>query len=94
MPSEFHPDRHARRDDRFQPSLYLGYCLHRIYGYRDCPFSNAALSFFLSGSGGLVVLDDISVEPTGVGVPDGGTTASLLGCALVGLAAVRRRLGC
>jgi hypothetical protein len=29
----------------------------------------------------------------GVGVPDGGSTVSLLGCALVGLAAVRRILG-
>ena len=37
-------------------------------------------------------LDDISVEPVGVGVPDGGTTVSLLGCALLGLAAVRRKL--
>jgi len=27
-------------------------------------------------------------------VPDGGTTVSLLGCALLGLAALRRRLGC
>jgi hypothetical protein len=30
----------------------------------------------------------------GAGVPDGGTTVSLLGCALVGLAGLRRRLGC
>ena len=28
------------------------------------------------------------------GVPDGGSTVSLLGCALLGLAAVRRKLGC
>jgi len=39
-------------------------------------------------------LDDISVEPAGVGVPDGGTTVSLLGCGLLGLAALRRKLGC
>jgi hypothetical protein len=39
-------------------------------------------------------LDDISVNPTGVGVPDGGSTVSLLGCALLGLAAVRRKLSC
>jgi len=38
--------------------------------------------------------DDISVGPAGVGVPDGGTTASLLGCALVGLAGLRRKLDC
>jgi hypothetical protein len=30
----------------------------------------------------------------GVGVPDGGSTVSLLSFALVGLAALRRRLGC
>ena len=30
----------------------------------------------------------------GVGVPDGGSTVSLLGCALLGLAALRRKLGC
>jgi hypothetical protein len=30
----------------------------------------------------------------GAGVPDGGTTVSLLGCALLGLAALRRKLGC
>ena len=29
----------------------------------------------------------------GAGVPDGGTTVSLLGCALLGLAGLRRRLG-
>ena len=29
-----------------------------------------------------------------IGVPDGGSTVSLLGCALLGLAAVRRKLGC
>jgi VPDSG-CTERM motif len=28
------------------------------------------------------------------GVPDGGTTVSLLGCALLGLAALRRKLSC
>jgi hypothetical protein len=30
----------------------------------------------------------------GVGVPDGGTTVSLLGCALLGLAALRCKLSC
>ena len=30
----------------------------------------------------------------GAGVPDGGSTISLLGCALLGLAALRRKLGC
>ena len=42
---------------------------------------------------GLWHLDDVSVTPTG-SVPDGGTTVSLLGCALLGLAALRRKLSC
>jgi len=33
------------------------------------------------------LLDDVSVNPAGVGVPDGGSTVSLLGCALLGLTA-------
>ena len=41
---------------------------------------------------GFFFLDDISVTQTGV--PDGGTTVSLLGCALLGLAALRRILSC
>jgi hypothetical protein len=51
------------------------------------------LQFSFSGFG-ILFLDDISVEPAGVGVPDGGTTVSLLGCALLGLAALRRNLRC
>jgi hypothetical protein len=30
----------------------------------------------------------------GAGVPDGGSTVSLLGCALLGVAALRRKFGC
>jgi VPDSG-CTERM motif len=38
---------------------------------------------------------DLEIGSLGVpGVPDGGSTVSLLGCALLGLAALRRRLGC
>jgi hypothetical protein len=36
------------------------------------------------------ILDDVTLSR----VPDGGTTISLLGCALLGLAALRRKLGC
>ena len=39
-------------------------------------------------------LDDISVNPVGVGVPDGGSTFPLLGFASLGLAALRRKLRC
>jgi hypothetical protein len=41
---------------------------------------------------GFFFLDDISVNPTGVGVPDGGTTAMLLGAALCALGMARRVL--
>jgi hypothetical protein len=38
---------------------------------------------------------DLEIGSLGVpGVPDGGSTVSLLGCALLGLAALRRRLSC
>lgn len=37
---------------------------------------------------------EVSVNPTGVGVLDGGSTVSLLGFGLLGLAALRRKLGC
>ena len=36
----------------------------------------------------------VQAGPTIESVPDGGTTVSLLGCALLGLAALRRKLGC
>lgn len=66
-------------------------------GYTQFTFTFTALSA-LSGiqfsAAGFFFLDDINVSPTGVGVPDGGTTASLLGCALLGLAALRRKLSC
>jgi VPDSG-CTERM motif len=39
-------------------------------------------------------LDDISVNPAGVGVPDAGSTLPLLGFASLGLVALRRKLGC
>jgi len=32
--------------------------------------------------------------PTAVSVPDSGSTVCLLGCALLGVAALRRKLGC
>lgn len=66
-------------------------------GYTEFTFNftatnaSSGITFLTNG---IFLLDDISVEPTGVGVPDGGTTASLLGCALVGLVGLRRRLGC
>jgi VPDSG-CTERM motif/Protein of unknown function (DUF642) len=66
-------------------------------GYAEYTFNatasgaSTALNFTNTGVG-FLLLDDISVTPTTV--PDGGTTVSLLGCALVGLAGLRRKLGC
>jgi len=68
-------------------------------GYTEYTFTETAsasstdLEFFVSGVNGAFVLDDVSVNAVGT-VPDGGTTVSLLGCALLGLAGLRRRLGC
>jgi len=68
-------------------------------GYSEFTFNVTAssastdLSFVVSDSSGLF-LDDISVNPAGVGVPDSGSTVSLLACALLGLAGLRRKLGC
>jgi len=66
-------------------------------GYTEFTFNFTATgisSQLLFHAAGTLFFDDISVEPTGVGVPDGGTTVSLLGCALFGLAGLRRKLGC
>jgi hypothetical protein len=71
-----------------------------VFGYTEYTFTETAstastsLSFVSPGGGSIFFLDDVSVEPAGVGVPDGGSTVSLLGSALLGLAALRRKLGC
>jgi len=70
-------------------------------GYAEYTFNvtavspSTSLAFFSSGMQSFfnIRLDDISMELAN-GVPDGGTTVSLLGCALVGLAGLRRKLGC
>jgi hypothetical protein len=73
------------------------------FGYTEYTFNATALTAstalqfgFLEpvGASGIWFLDDVSVNPAGVGVPDGGSTVSLLGCALLGLAALRRKLSC
>ena len=80
--------------------LRFSYVFKGPNGYAEEHFSatasgaNTVLSFTSSGRFSVLFLDDISVEPAGVGVPDSGTTVSLLGCALLGLAGLRRRLGC
>jgi len=52
------------------------------------------LEFIFGGTVMLWFLDDISVNPVGVGVPDAGSTLPLLGFALLGVAVLRRKLRC
>jgi VPDSG-CTERM motif len=66
-----------------------------LTSYNQFTFTFTALSSsspIQFSAAGFFFLDDISVTPTGV--PDGGTTVSLLGCALLGLVALRRKLSC
>jgi len=69
------------------------------FGYTEYTFNVNALSpatqlqfQFSSIFGNHFYLDDISVTPPGV--PDGGSTVSLLGFALLGVAMLRRKLRC
>ena len=57
------------------------------------PASSTSLNFSVTGLG-FLHLDDVSVEPAGVGVPDAGSTLPLLGFASLGLVALRRKLRC
>ena len=67
------------------------------FGYTRVSFSALAsststeLQFGFFQTDGVWLLDDVSVTPA---VPDGGSTVSLLGCALLGLATLRRKLRC
>ena len=72
------------------------------FGYTEYTFTGTAstastileFNFFVLFEGGAWLLDDVSVNPVGVGVPDGGSTLSLLGFASLGLVALRRKLRC
>ena len=70
------------------------------FGYTEYTFTETAstasteLTFQFFDATNAWLLDDVSVNPAGVGVPDGGSTVSLLGCALLGLAALRPKLSC
>jgi len=67
-------------------------------GYTQLSFTatasgaNTNLAFSVTSGVATFRLDDVSVNAVGA-VPDGGATVSLLGCALLGLAALRRRVG-
>jgi hypothetical protein len=71
------------------------------FGYTEYTFTettsiaSTALQFdFTNGIGTTWLLDDVSVNPAGVGVPDAGSTLPLLGFASLGLVALRRKLRC
>jgi hypothetical protein len=58
------------------------------------PFTELVFRFDVNFPVGFYFLDDVSVNPSGVGAPDAGSTLPLLGFGLLGLTALRRRLGC
>ncbi len=68
------------------------------FGYTEYTFTetasiaSTALLFQFGQQDGVWLLDDVSVNPAGVGVPDAGSTFPLLGFALLGLAALRCKL--
>jgi hypothetical protein len=71
------------------------------FGYTHYTFAEAAstastlLAFDLhTPNTSTWFLDDVSVNPAGVGVPDAGSTLPLLGGALLGLAGLRCKLSC
>jgi VPDSG-CTERM motif len=72
------------------------------FGYTEYTFNVTAstastalgFQFVSTGFTNAWFLDDVSVNPAGVGVPDAGSTLPLLGFALLGLAALRRKLSC
>jgi hypothetical protein len=92
--------------DKTQPVTFGGVPIYSNvfslgFGYTELSFNVTASSAssdleFLFEGGQLnpttFYLDDVSVNPAGV--PDGGSTVSLLGCASLGLVALRRKLGC
>ncbi len=69
-------------------------------GYTEYMFNvtasttNTALQFEFQNAPSFFFFDDVSVNPAGAGVPDTGSTLSLLGFASLGLVALRRKLRC
>ena len=70
------------------------------FGYTELTFTetastaSTALLFQFGQHDGAWFLDDVSVNPAGVGVPDAGSTLPLLGFASLSLVALRRKLSC
>lgn len=70
------------------------YTEYTFTGTASTAHTRLEFTFFALFEGGAWLLDDVSVNPVGVGVPDGGSTVSLLGFASLGLIALRRKLRC
>ncbi|SRR6266487_1507242 len=70
------------------------------FGYTEFTFDVTAstastpLQFEFMQNASFFLLDDVTVIPGEVNVPDAGSTFSLLGLALLGIAALRRKLSC
>ena len=70
------------------------YTEYTFTGTASTAHTRLEFTFFALFEGGAWLLDDVSVNPVGVGVPDGGSTVSLLGFASLGMVALRRKLRC
>ena len=70
------------------------------FGYTEytfnvtAPTASTELLFDFNGPSAAWLLDDVSVNPAGLGGPDAGSTLPLLGFASLGLVVLRRKLGC
>jgi hypothetical protein len=81
----------------FVPQGYVsGTSLSATSTYNNATFASLGITpgtyTWTWGTG--VHADSFTLQIGAAGVPDGGSTVSLLGCALLGLAALRRKLGC
>ena len=56
--------------------------------------ASTALQFEFMHNPSFFLLDDVTVVPSGLNVPDSGSAFSLLGLATLGVAALRRKLSC
>ena len=70
------------------------------FGYTEFRFevtastASTALQFEFMQNPSYFLLDDVTVIPGEVNVPDAGSTFSLLGLASIGVIALRRKLSC
>ena len=81
----------------FVPQRYMSGNLTNSSTYNNATFASLGVTpgtYVWSWGTGLPNQNFTLIIGGAGGVPDGGSTVSLLGCALLGLAALRRKLGC